>query len=99
MNLQLQEPDHVDEPREIEEYAKVLTRVARERQMVVIRRDGADVAAIVPLEYLELLQESVAREVAERLTKTVDWKGLAKTSPPSQSWFDGEEPKPFCGAV
>ena len=39
--------------------------------------------------------DALARDEAERLTKTVDWKGLAKTSPPPQSWFDGDEPKPF----
>ena len=39
--------------------------------------------------------DALAKDEAERLTKTVDWKGLAKTSPPPQSWFDGDEPKPF----
>jgi hypothetical protein len=95
MTLQLQEPTHVDEPREVQEYADVLTRVAAECQPVVVRRDGADVAVVVPLEYFEFLQEMLAREEAERLTKTIDWKRLAKTSPPSQAWFDRDEPKPF----
>jgi antitoxin (DNA-binding transcriptional repressor) of toxin-antitoxin stability system len=95
MTLQLQEPTHVDEPREVKEYADVITRVAAEGQAIVVRRAGADVAVVVPLAYFELIREAMAREEAERLTKTIDWKGLAKTSPPPQSWFDGDEPKPF----
>ena len=84
----------VDEPHEFQDYADVVTRVASERQVVVIRRDGTDLAVVIPVEYFDLLQEAIAREEAERLTKTIDWKGLAKTSPPPQSWFDREEPKP-----
>lgn len=95
MNLHVQEPSHVEEPRDLKDYANVLTRVAEKGQAVIVRRDGADVAVIVPLEYFELLQDAMAREEAERLTKTIDWKQLAKTSPPRQAWFDGEEPKPF----
>jgi hypothetical protein len=95
MSLDLQEPTHVDEPQQAEGYADVISRVMKEHQLVVLRRGGADAALIVPVEYLELLQEAVARELAERLTKTIDWKGLAKSSPPPQSWFDCDEPKPF----
>jgi hypothetical protein len=95
MTLQLQEPNHVDEPREVQEYADVITRVAAECQPVVLQRDGTDVAVVVPLEYFEFMQDALAREEAERLTKTIDWKGLAKTSPPPQSWFDRDEPKLF----
>jgi hypothetical protein len=91
----VQEPGRVEEPRELQEYANVLTRVAADGQAVIVRRDGADVAVIVPLEYFEMLQDAMAREEAERLSKTIDWKKLAKTSPPPQAWFDGEEPKPF----
>ena len=95
MTLQLQEPSRVDEPQQAQGYADVMSRVATEHQAVIVRRDGADLAVIVPLDYFELLQEAAAREEAERLTKTIDWKGLAKTSPPPQAWFDREEPKPF----
>ena len=95
MTVHLQEPSHVDEPREVQEYADVITRVASDGQAVVLRRAGADVAVIVPLAYFDLMQEALARVEAERLTKTIDWKGLAKTSAPPQAWFEGDEPKPF----
>ena len=95
MPLQLQEPTHVDEPRGVQEYADVISRVAADCQPVVLQRDGADVAVVVPLEYFDFMQEMLAREEAERLTKTIDWKRLAKTSPPPQAWFDRDEPKPF----
>jgi len=95
MTVQLQEPSHVDEPHEVQEYADVITRVAADGQAVVLRRAGTDVAVIVPVAYFDLMQEALARVEAERLTKSIDWKGLAKTSPPPQAWFDGDEPKPF----
>ncbi len=95
MTLQLQEPTRVNEPHELQQYADVITRVATESQAVVVQRDGADVAVVVPLEYFEFMQEMLARQEAERLTKTIDWKRLAKTSPPPQAWFDRDEPKPF----
>ena len=95
MTMQLQEPTHVDEPQQVQGYADVMSRVAADHKAVIVRRGGADLAAIIPLEYLEILQEALAMEEAERLTKTIDWKTLAKTSPPPQAWFDGDEPKPF----
>ena len=61
MTLQLQNPPHVDEPLEAQQYADILGRVAADRQAVIVRRGGADLAAVVPLEFLELLQEMVAR--------------------------------------
>lgn len=95
MTLPLLEPNHVDEPEQAGEYAEVLSRVAAERQAVIVRRGGADLAAVVPLEYLELLRDVLARQEAEQLAARLDWEHLLKTSPPRQDWFDGEEPKPF----
>jgi len=95
MTFPLPELHHVDEPQRLQEYADVLSRVAADRQPVVVRRDGADLAAVVPLEYLELVQDMLARQEAERLAGRLDWDHLVKTSPPPQDWFDGEEPRPF----
>ena len=95
MTVQLQEPSHVDEPRQAQEYADVMSRVAAERRAVIVRRNGADLAAIVPLEFLELLEDAIAMEKAQQLAKKLDRTRLVKTSPPPQSWFDGDEPKPF----
>jgi hypothetical protein len=95
MTLPLLKPGRVDEPQRTEEYADVLSRVAAERQAMIVRRGGADLAAVVPLEYLELLQDVLARQEAERLAAQVDWDRLVEASPPPQEWFDRDEPKPF----
>ena len=67
MTLQLQDPPHVDEPTEVQQYADILGRVAADRQAVIVRRGGADLAAVVPLEYLELLLDMVAARTRPRL--------------------------------
>ncbi len=65
MTLPVLTPGHVDEPQASEEYADVLSRVAADRRPVIVRRGGADLAAVVPLEYLELLQDVLARQEAD----------------------------------
>jgi len=95
MTLQVYEPTRVNEPQDVNEYADVLSRVAADRQTVIVRREGADLAAIIPLAYLELLQETLAMEEAQRLLKSMDLARMAKENPAPQSWFDGDEPKPF----
>lgn len=94
-SLTLDLPSHVDEPGLAEGYAEVFSRVATNGQPLILRRAGEDLAAVVPLEYLELVQEAVTRRNAERLSMAVDWERLANNSPPPQEWFDGDEPKPF----
>jgi hypothetical protein len=95
MALPVLTPGHVDEPQQAQGYAAVLSRVAADRQPIVVRRDGADLAAVVPLEYLDLLQDVLARQEAERLASQMDWDRLVQKAPPPQNWFDGDEPKPF----
>ena len=89
------EPERVDEPQRVQEYAEMLSQVASKRQPVIVRRGGADFAAVIALEHLALLQELLAQREAERLASEMDWTQLAKVSPPPQQWFEGEEPKPF----
>ncbi len=95
MSLPALTPDHVDEPQAAPEYAEVLSRVAADRKPVIVRRGGADLAAVVPLDYLELLQDMLARQEAQQLLAQLDWERLLKTSHPPQSWFEGDEPQPF----
>ena len=76
----LLEPGRVDEPRAAEEYSNVLTQVASDHRPVIVRRNGADLAAVVPLEHLELLQDLLARQEAERMAAQLDWDRLVKTS-------------------
>jgi prevent-host-death family protein len=88
------EPAHIEEPRALEEYADVLTRVATDRRPVIVRRNGADLAAVVPLEHLELLQEVIARQEAERLAAQIDWDRASQSRRPPQQWFDDDD-NPF----
>ena len=94
-SLTLEATRHVDETGFAEGYADLFSRVATNGQPVIVRRAGEDLAAVVPLEYLELVQDAVARQKAEQLSATLNWEHLAKSSPPPQKWFDGDEPKPF----
>ncbi len=91
----LTDPGHVDEPREAQEFSDVLSRVASDHRPVIVRRNGEDLAAVIPLEHLELLREVLARQDVEKLAAQIDWDRLVKTRPPAQEWFDGDEPKPF----
>ncbi|MSU77720.1 MAG: hypothetical protein EXS16_06455 [Gemmataceae bacterium] len=95
MVTQLSEFPHVDEPDEGSAYADLLTKVAADRQGVVVRRGGADFAAVVPLEFLDLLFDTLAREEAMQLARNINWNAVNEKAKPPQSWFDGDEPKPF----
>jgi hypothetical protein len=95
MTMHLQEPTHMDEPLEAQEYADVLSRVAADHQTVILRRGGTDLAAIIPLDYLEVLLDALAMQEAERISGTLDWDRLVKANAPPQEWFDRDEPKPF----
>ncbi len=88
------EPGRVDEPGGTREYADVLTRVATEGKPVIIRRNGADLAAVIPLEHLELVREVLAREEVEKLAKQIDWERARQTQRPPQWWFDDTD-NPF----
>lgn len=95
MSLSVLTPDHMDEPQAAQDYAEVLSRVAADRKPVIVRRGGANSAAVIPLDYLELLQDMLARQEAQQLLAQLDWERLLKTSRPPQSWFEGDEPQPF----
>ncbi|MCI0408683.1 MAG: type II toxin-antitoxin system Phd/YefM family antitoxin [Acidobacteria bacterium] len=92
--LLLGTPGHVDEPQAAEEYAEVLSQVAAERRPVIVRRNGADLAAVISLEHLELLQEVLARQEVEKQAAQIDWAPLVKTRRPPQEWFDDTD-NPF----
>jgi prevent-host-death family protein len=96
----LTEPGRVDEPRVAQDYSDVLSQVAAEGKPVIVRRNGEDLAAVIPLEHLELLREVAARQEVEKLAAQIDWGRVPKTHRPPQEWFDdsdnpfeSEEPK------
>src|SRR5260370_3451947 len=84
----LSEPGRIDEPRAAQEYSDVLSQVAAEGKPLIVRRNGADLAAVIPLDHLELLREVVPRQEGEKLAAQTDWSDLPKTHRPPQEWFD-----------
>jgi prevent-host-death family protein len=91
----LNELGRVDEPRAAQEYSDVLTRVASEGRPVIVRRNGADLAAVIPLKDLELVLELLARQEVERRAAQIAWGRQRLMSPPPQSWFEDEGDNPF----
>ncbi|HEV3085459.1 MAG TPA: hypothetical protein VGY66_37245 [Gemmataceae bacterium] len=91
----LEEPGRVDEPHAVQEYSEVLSQVASRGKPVIVRRNGEDLAAVVPLEHLEFVREILARQQVEELAAQIDWERVRKTLRPAQEWFEGDEPKPF----
>ena len=89
------DPGHIDEPQQAVDYAAVLSDVAARHQPVIVRRNGADFAAVVPLEHLELMREVLASQEAERLAAQLDWPRLTAACAPAKEWLEGDEPKPF----
>jgi prevent-host-death family protein len=85
------EPSHIDEPRVTHEYADVLMQVASEHRPVIVRRNGVDLAAVIPLEHLELLREVLARQDVEHLAAQIDWDRLVQTHQPPQAWFEDDD--------
>ena len=69
----LEEPGRVDEPQAAQEYAAVLTQVVAAGRPVIVRRNGEDLAAVVPLEHLELVREILAHQEVERSAAEIDW--------------------------
>ena len=85
----------IDEPHAADEYAAVLSQVAAARRPVIVRRNGQDLAAVVPLEHLELISEGLARQEVEAAAKRIGWERAPKHLQPPQSWFDDEQDNPF----
>ncbi len=74
---------------------EVLSQVAAAGRPVIVRRNGEDLAAVIPLEHLELVREILARQEMERSAAEMDWSLAKMTLRPPQSWFDDEDDNPF----
>ncbi len=79
--------DRVDEPQAADKYSEVLSQVATHGTPVIVCRNGTDLAAIIPLEHLELLREVLARQQVEKQAAQVDWSRVPKTHRPPDEWF------------
>lgn len=88
------EPVRVDEPRAIEDYAGVLSQVATEGKPLIVCRNGTDLAAIVPVECLDLLREVAALHELEHRAAQIDWDRMPEGLHPPQQWFDDTD-NPF----
>lgn len=88
------EPGRVEEPQAVQAYSDVLTQVAAEGKPVIVRRNGADLAAVIPLEQLELVRELLARQEVEKLAAQIEWNRVKSISRPPQEWFDDTD-NPF----
>ena len=84
----LTEPGRVHEPEAAQDYANMLSQVVADGKPVIIRRNGEDLAAVIPLEYLELLREVLEREEVEKQAARIDWACVPKSVRPPQEWFD-----------
>jgi PHD/YefM family antitoxin component YafN of YafNO toxin-antitoxin module len=85
----------VHEPQTAQEYAAVLTQVVAAGRPVIVRRNGEDLAAVVPLEHLELVREILAHQQVERAAAEIEWSRAREVPRPPQSWFDDEQDNPF----
>ena len=90
----LAELARVDEPRGEQGYSDVLSQVASAGKPVIVRRNGEDLAAVVPLEHLEILREHLARQEVEKQAAQIDWGRAPKHLRPPQEWFDDTD-NPF----
>lgn len=93
LQTMLGEPGRVDEPHVAQEYSDVLTQVAAQGKTVIVRRNGSDFAAVIPLQQLELVREILARQEVEKLAAQIDWDKANSQRPP-QAWFDDAD-NPF----
>lgn len=86
----MMDPGRVNEPHEAREYADVLSQVAAQGQPLIVCRDGVDLAAVIPLAYLEPVLEAIARERLEQRAARLNWAGHTLPRPP-QAWFDDKD--------
>ena len=91
----VEEPGRVDEPHAAKEYADVLSSVVAHGRPVIVRRNGEDIAAIIPVEQLRLVRETLAQHEAEKSAANIDWESTRPIPGPPQSWFDDENDNPF----
>src|SRR5438445_9395267 len=82
----LPEPGRIDEPQAAQAYSDVFSRVVKDGKPVIVRRNGEDLAAVIPLEYLELLREVAARQEAEAQAARIDWSRADQARRPPQAW-------------
>ena len=89
----LPDPARIDEPCAAQGFSDVLTQVAAEGKTLIVRRNGADLAAVMPMAQLELVRELLAQQQAEQHAAAIKWSNADSLRPP-QEWFDDTD-NPF----
>lgn len=90
----LEEPRRIDEPAKAQEYADVLSEVAEAGRAIIVRRNGADLAAVIPLALFARARESLQAGYLERLAATIKWEQSPANLAPPQAWLDQEQDNP-----
>ncbi len=91
----VREPGRVDEPHAAQEYADVLSEVVAHGRPVIVRRNGEDLAAIIPVQHLNLVREILAQHQAGKSAAEINWASGTPIPGPPQSWFDDQDDNPF----
>jgi hypothetical protein len=73
----------------------VLSQVAAAGRPVIVRRNGEDLAAVIPLKHRELVREILAHQEVDMSAAQIDWAQARKSLRPPQSWFDDNDDNPF----
>jgi hypothetical protein len=53
----LEEPGRLDEPQTAQEYSDVLSQITAAGRPVIVRRNGEDLATVIPSEHLGMVRE------------------------------------------
>ena len=84
----------MEESAVVQDYSAVFSRVADEHQPFIVRRDGRDLAVVIPLEYLALVRDAFANQEVEKMAAKIEWDKILPGHRPPQHWFDDTD-NPF----
>ena len=90
----LAEPGRVEEPSAAEGYSDVLSQVASQHRPIIVRRNGEDLAAVIPAKDWEQVRELLGRDEVERMAACIDWDRAVSVLRPTNKWFE-EDDNPF----
>ena len=90
----LTEPGRVDEPQGAQAYHDVITKVVSDGKPVILRRNGADLAAVISLEHLQLVRDVLSRAEVESLAAKIDCSRAGAGLRMPQEWLDDTD-NPF----
>ena len=90
----LPEPGRLNEPQAAQDYSDMFSQVVAHGMPVIIRRNGEDLAAVIPMNHMHLLREVLLQEELEKTAMQINWERVSKSLRPPQEWFDDND-NPF----